>query len=465
MRQHWEFDSVRAICDGIHKHQRRVYKSHVQLDNCFIACMSKRLSKEQDTLMAASAKKLQSAEDSSYSTSGGGAPAGRPPPCKSWTSGGACMAAIMLCFCHQHPQHSNYVRLFTTMLQSLGWSRCGCKVQETVPYGELHGASVIASNITHFLSRFMIRKTVYSAVDKKNAAAAMSDLLRYCSDNNHLTHEVVKRELERVIAIGRFDAGTLSKSVQSLYDRGYWNKLRRNRDVTKDEVMFKFEKLMRKCGDNQELLQLVHQRIQELDEQITALVESQQSSVGATAEPCPASAVAASFNTSACVDVKSDDDDGLGACSDNDNEDDDDDDDDNNNNDDDDGFDGDDNYDFDDDDDGDDDVEENHDDSSDDDACIKDAGGMEIKEVRTDGWVMGRALGGRSYSRYGKTTQDDVFLLLPRHIAAQGRPCVSFWGMALVLRNGIWSPKGTRRRMNHIVCSHVLPPQPHASSA
>jgi hypothetical protein len=73
----------------------------------------------------------------------------------------------------------------------------------------------------------MIRKVWASAKKKKKAAAAMSALLHYCVQNKYTCGEEVADELKRVDGIGSFDGDALVESIQSLYDTGYWDQLRR----------------------------------------------------------------------------------------------------------------------------------------------------------------------------------------------------------------------------------------------
>jgi hypothetical protein len=81
---------------------------------------------------------------------------------------------------------------------------------------------------------------------------------------------------------------------------------------------------------------------------------------------------------------------------------------------------------------------EYYDDSSDDDDCVEDEAGMVIAEVRSDGWIMEGAIGGRKRKKYG-----DLFLQLRPDIACKVKQGVRFSCMALVLRRGVWSPQGT----------------------
>jgi hypothetical protein len=73
----------------------------------------------------------------------------------------------------------------------------------------------------------MIRKVMASAKKKKKAAASMSSLLRYCVQNKYISGDEVADELKRVDDIGSFDGDGLAESIQSLYDTGYWDLLRR----------------------------------------------------------------------------------------------------------------------------------------------------------------------------------------------------------------------------------------------
>jgi hypothetical protein len=79
------------------------------------------------------------------------------------------------------------------------------------------------------LCYFIIRKVLSSAKMKKKAAAAMSALLRYCVRNKYISGEKVADELKRVDDIGSFDGDGLVDILQSLYNTGYWDQLRRQR--------------------------------------------------------------------------------------------------------------------------------------------------------------------------------------------------------------------------------------------
>ncbi len=129
-------------------------------------------------------------------------------------------------FYNEHPRHAVSVDLFTSMLQSYGWSYCSCKYQEEVPYAEIHGANVIASNAAYFLRWFMVRKVFSSGADKKRAATAMSVLLRHCKEKGYVSEEETLTAARCVQEIGAFDADGLGNAIQTLYDTGFWDLLR-----------------------------------------------------------------------------------------------------------------------------------------------------------------------------------------------------------------------------------------------
>ena len=165
------------------------------------------------------------------------------------------MAAILLRFCNEHPRYNDYIRLFTQMLQSYGWEGCSCKWQEEVPYADMHGASIIVKNAGSFLSWYMIRKVMSSAAEKKKAATAMSVLLKHCTDNKYLTKHEVQPYVKEVKKIKSFDADGLGRSVQSLYDAGYWKKERDRRREKLEQLEAQFEELLALCGDDETKLQ------------------------------------------------------------------------------------------------------------------------------------------------------------------------------------------------------------------
>ena len=123
--------------------------------------------------------------------------------------------AILDRFCRSHPCHSGSIHWFITMMKDDG------------SYDENYSARDILGTYSIFLSYFMIRKVCSSAKQKKKAAAAMSALLRYCVQNKYICGEEVADELKRVDDIDSFDGDALVESIQSLYDAGYWDQLRR----------------------------------------------------------------------------------------------------------------------------------------------------------------------------------------------------------------------------------------------
>ena len=174
------------------------------------------------------------------------------------------MSAILLRFCNEQPRHNDYVRLFTQMLQSYGWNDCSCKYQEEVPYADMHGASIIVKNASSFLSWYMIRKVMSSAAEKKKVATAMSVLLKHCTDNEYLTKREVQPHVKMVNKIKSFDADGLGRSIQSLYNAGYWNKERRRRREKLEQLDEQFEELLELCGYDESNLQFLDERLQEL---------------------------------------------------------------------------------------------------------------------------------------------------------------------------------------------------------
>ncbi len=89
---------------------------------------------------------------------------------------------------------------------------------------------------------------------------------------------------------------------------------------------------------------------------------------------------------------------------------------------------------------------------------------MVIREVRSDGWVMEGAMGGGGGGSWhafrsiaGKRKEVDLFLQLPPDIACRGKRGVRFSCMALVLRQGVWSPKGMYGN-DDMVFANVYPP-------
>jgi hypothetical protein len=98
------------------------------------------------------------------------------------------------------------------------------------------------------------------------------------------------------------------------------------------------------------------------------------------------------------------------------------------------------------------------DDDDDDDDSVQDDGGMVIKEVRSDGWVMAGSMSG--YMSGGYTSGDEsagLFLHLPPQIASKGKPGVRFSCMSLVLRRNVWSPQGMYGEVD-MVYANVYPP-------
>lgn len=86
--------------------------------------------------------------------------------------------------------------------------------------------------------------------------------------------------------------------------------------------------------------------------------------------------------------------------------------------------------------------------------------GMVIREVRSDGWVMEGAMGGRggSWRHFGRGKQEaDLFLQLPPDIACRVKRGVRFSCIALVLRHGVWSPKGMYGK-DAMAFANVYPP-------
>jgi hypothetical protein len=85
---------------------------------------------------------------------------------------------------------------------------------------------------------------------------------------------------------------------------------------------------------------------------------------------------------------------------------------------------------------------------------------MVITEVQNDGWVMKGAMGGCGSSSChisrGKK-HADVVLQLPPDIASKGKRGVRFSCMALVLRHGVWSPKGVYGN-DDMVFANAYPP-------
>ena len=122
---------------------------------------------------------------------------------------------ILQRFCRSHPCHSGSIHWFVTMMKDDG------------SYDKNYSARGILGTYSYFLYYFMIRKVLASAKKKKKAAAAMSALLRYCVQNKYICGEEVADELKRVEDIGSFDGDALVESIQSLYDVGYWDQLRR----------------------------------------------------------------------------------------------------------------------------------------------------------------------------------------------------------------------------------------------
>ena len=59
-----------------------------------------------------------------------------------------------------------------------------------------------------------------SAAEKKKAATAMSVLLQHCTDNKYLTKHEVQPYVKMVKEIRSFDADSLGRSIQSLYNAG-----------------------------------------------------------------------------------------------------------------------------------------------------------------------------------------------------------------------------------------------------
>ena len=144
-----------------------------------------------------------------------------------------------------------------------------------------------------------------SAAEKKKAATAMSVLLQHCTDNKYLTKHEVQPYVKMVKEIRSFDADSLGRSIQSLYNAGYWNKERRMRRERREQLEAQFEELLALCGDDETKLQFLDEGLQEL-----LLRLSQLPSVAAAPAPQPAnkesevsSAAAAgpSLNPSACV--------------------------------------------------------------------------------------------------------------------------------------------------------------------
>jgi hypothetical protein len=125
--------------------------------------------------------------------------------------------AILDRFCRSHPCHSGSIHWFITMMKDHHGS-----------YGENYSARDILGTYSYFLHYFMIRKVLASAKKKEKAAVSMSALLRYCVQNKYIRGEEVADELKRVDDIGSFDGDALVESIQSLYDAGYWDQLRRH---------------------------------------------------------------------------------------------------------------------------------------------------------------------------------------------------------------------------------------------
>jgi hypothetical protein len=247
--------------------------------------------------------------DSSHGDNAPAAVSDGPPRCKSWKTRCPSFAAVMLRFCHKHTRHDDYVSLFTQMLQSYGWNDCSCKYQEEVPYADMHGASIITKNAASFLSWYMIRKVMSSAAEKKNAATAMSVLLKHCTDNKYLTNHEVQLCVKMVKKLKSFDADSLGRSIQSLYNAGYWKKERDRQPEKFEQLEAQFEELLARCEYDESNLQYLEERLLELHATLLSRV-SQQPSVAAAPAPQPAkkesevpSAAAAgpSLNPSACV--------------------------------------------------------------------------------------------------------------------------------------------------------------------
>ena len=94
-----------------------------------------------------------------------------------------------------------------------------------------------------------------SAAEKKKAATALRVLLQHCTDKKYLTMHEVQPYVKMVKEIRSFDADSLGRSIQLLYNAGYWNKERRMRRERREQLEAQFEELLALCGDDETKLQ------------------------------------------------------------------------------------------------------------------------------------------------------------------------------------------------------------------
>ena len=77
-----------------------------------------------------------------------------------------------------------------------------------------------------------------------------------------MTKHEVQPYVKMVKEIRSFDADGLGRSIQSLYNAGYWNKERRRRRERLEQLEAQFEELLVLCGDDETRLQFLDERLQ-----------------------------------------------------------------------------------------------------------------------------------------------------------------------------------------------------------
>lgn len=146
--------------------------------------------------------------------------------------GGPSLATLLQEVSRRNPKHAYMLDLFEACCQSYGWNGCGCEYSESgghgtgsSAYAQLHGASVLLSEVRGFFGDFMTRKTDASFAETKRCVSAIRALITHSMDVGALERSGGRELLKELRVNNKFNGEKLGAELQRLADEGYWDSL------------------------------------------------------------------------------------------------------------------------------------------------------------------------------------------------------------------------------------------------